>query len=226
MIFESFQDHCDWPHSRPACAQPGGVDGTPTTTTDKPKPKPPTEAVIIEEAGPVEQQKPDGQWVPDSTTSTTTKRPHVPDVTLPDTGYKVICYFTNWAIYRPGEGKYGADDIDSSLCTHIIYGFATLSHAQIMQVFDSWADTDDYGHKLYAKVTALRAKGIKVLIGLGGWNDSLGSKYSVMANNPSARAKFVQAAVEFIEKYGFDGLDLDWEYPKCWQVSFSTQFGH
>ncbi len=72
---------------------------------------------------------------------------------------------------------------------------------------------------LYAKVTALRSKGIKVLIGLGGWNDSLGSKYSVLVNNPSARKKFVRAAVQFIEKYGFDGLDLDWEYPKCWQVT-------
>ena len=92
-----------------------------------------------------------------------------------------------------------------------------------MQVFDTWSDTDEYGPKLYAKVTALRAKGIKVLIALGGWNDSLGDKYSRLVNDPSARAKFVQAAVEFIDRFGFDGLDLDWEYPKCWQVSFSAK---
>ena len=105
------------------------------------------------------------------------------------------------------------------MCTHIIYGFATLDPSLLtMRVFDSWADTDEYGPSLYAKVTAFKAKGIKVLIALGGWNDSLGSKYSQMVNNPSARKTFVDNAILFIEKYGFDGLDLDWEYPKCWQV--------
>lgn len=57
-----------------------------------------------------------------------------------------------------------------------------------------------------------------MLIALGGWNDSLGDKYSRLVNSPSARANFVRTVVEFIEKYNFDGLDLDWEYPKCWQV--------
>lgn len=70
----------------------------------------------------------------------------------------------------------------------------------------------------YGKVTALRAKGKKVVIAIGGWNDSLGDKYSRLVNSPSARARFVTNVVEFIEKYHFDGLDLDWEYPKCWQV--------
>ncbi len=37
-------------------------------------------------------------------------------------------------------------------------------------------------------------------------------------NNPSARAKFIREAVAFIKKYNFDGLDLDWEYPACWQT--------
>jgi chitinase len=57
-----------------------------------------------------------------------------------------------------------------------------------------------------------------VLIAIGGWNDSAGNKYSRLVNNPSARASFTQHVVEFIKTNNFDGLDLDWEYPKCWQV--------
>lgn len=72
--------------------------------------------------------------------------------------------------------------------------------------------------EFYGKVIAYKAKGIKVLIAIGGWNDSLGDKYSRLVNNPEARARFIANVIQFIEKWGFDGLDLDWEYPKCWQV--------
>ena len=131
----------------------------------------------------------------------------------------MICYYTNWSWYRPGEAKYSPADVDLDLCTHILFGFATLDPNQLtMRVFDSWSDTDQYGPKLYSKVVALKSSGIKVLIALGGWNDSLGNKYSRMVNDPAARKRFVENAIIFIEKYGFDGLDLDWEYPKCWQV--------
>lgn len=71
----------------------------------------------------------------------------------------------------------------------------------------------------FTKVSSLVEKGIKVLLGLGGWNDSLGDKYSRLVNSPGARRNFVRQAVEFVDKYNFQGLDLDWEYPKCWQVS-------
>ena len=65
---------------------------------------------------------------------------------------------------------------------------------------------------------AYKKKGLKVTLALGGWNDSAGDKYSRLVNSPSARRRFVKHVVEFLEKHGFDGLDLDWEYPKCWQV--------
>lgn len=67
-------------------------------------------------------------------------------------------------------------------------------------------------------MTHLKSYGIKVLLGLGGWNDSKGDKYSRLVNNPKARSTFVAHLSEFLRKFDFDGVDLDWEYPKCWQV--------
>lgn len=34
-----------------------------------------------------------------------------------------------------------------------------------------------------------------------------------MAGNPSLRTNFIRTALEMVQKYNFDGLDLDWEYP-------------
>jgi len=103
------------------------------------------------------------------------------------------------------------------MCTHVIYGFSVLDSTNlVLKVHDSWADIDN---RFFERVVALKKKGIKVSIGLGGWNDSLGDKYSRLVNNPAARKRFNDNIVQFIEKHGFDGLDLDWEYPKCWQVN-------
>lgn len=45
----------------------------------------------------------------------------------------------------------------------------------------------------------------------GGWTFS-----SNFANllNPSHRQTFARSAVQLLEDYGLDGLDIDWEYPK------------
>lgn len=103
-----------------------------------------------------------------------------------------------------------------NLCTHIVYGFAVLDGAtSTIKTHDSWADIDN---NFYTRVTDLKKKGVKVSIAIGGWNDSLGDKYAVMVRDEYRRAQFITSIIEFIEKYNFDGLDLDWEYPVCWQV--------
>ena len=78
----------------------------------------------------------------------------------------------------------------------------------------------------YRKVTDYKRYGIKVTIAIGGWNDSEGDKYSRLVNSPAARKKFIDHVLQFIEKYNFDGPDLDWEYPSCWQVLNQYQCTH
>ena len=70
----------------------------------------------------------------------------------------------------------------------------------------------------YEDFTSLKAKGKKVMLSLGGWSDSAGDKYSKLVNNPENRKAFVQQAVSFLKENNFDGLEMDWEFPVCWQM--------
>lgn len=36
-----------------------------------------------------------------------------------------------------------------------------------------------------------------------------------MVANAATRSSFVRNSIEFLKKNGFDGLDLDWEYPSA-----------
>lgn len=50
----------------------------------------------------------------------------------------------------------------------------------------------------YKRMTALRKKDLKVLLGIGGWNEGSGN-YSIMASSPDRRKTFIDSAVKFLK---------------------------
>lgn len=55
---------------------------------------------------------------------------------------QVFCYLTSWSAKRPGVGKFEPKNIDASLCTHIVYAFATLKDHVLTEANDD--DPENY----------------------------------------------------------------------------------
>ena len=64
-----------------------------------------------------------------------------------------VCYYTNWAQYRPNIGRFTPENIDPFLCTHIHYAFAVIKEG-VLKPFE-WNDDDSPWGKVgnYRKVS-------------------------------------------------------------------------
>lgn len=55
-----------------------------------------------------------------------------------DKSFKVVCYYTNWSQYRPEWARFQPEDIDASLCSHVIFAFAAVKEGKLS--FVEWND--------------------------------------------------------------------------------------
>ena len=126
------------------------------------------------------------------------------------TSNRVVAYFTDWAQYRAGSCKFTPQNIQPQYFTHINYAFAKIdSNNQVQSV--EWNDAGSGG--MYEQVNALKTQypNLKTLISIGGW--TLSDAFPRMASTAASRATFIQSAMKYSRTNGFDGIDIDWEYP-------------
>ncbi|KAG6878469.1 hypothetical protein C0993_006311 [Termitomyces sp. T159_Od127] len=154
----------------------------------------------------------------------TEKNPKTKIITKRSSGRTSFAYFTNWGIYG---ANFQPTDIVSSTLTHILYAFADVdpttgaikltdpyADEQKHYPSDSWSETGNnlYGCLKQLYLLKLKQRNLKVLLSIGGWTYSQSGHFDFVTS-ASARSTFVTSAVQFIEDYGFDGIDIDFEYP-------------
>ena len=71
-----------------------------------------------------------------------------------------VCYFTNWAQYRSGDGRHVPSDIPADLCTHIVYSFAKIPEGTNTLEPYEWNDIS----ALYPSIMSLKNQNPKLKV--------------------------------------------------------------
>lgn len=155
-----------------------------------------------------------------------------------DSNKIVAGYYENWSQYRPAVGggeKFLPNMIDPTIMTDLYFAFAYFGFVSRSIDPSNPHLTGDYTLQpvewndqsvLYPQVMALKQinPNLRVHLSIGGWsfndpNDSNGTGqftyklFSTMVADSSSRTQFINSAISYAHQFGFDGIDIDWEYP-------------
>ena len=115
--------------------------------------------------------------------------------------HKLVSYFCNWAQYYQARWKFLPGKINPSLFTYFNFAFGqkNLNLKRFLSTGGwSFNSCDDMPKSVrtnhpYSLFT------YKLL--------------SEMVAEPNHRTQFIKSTIEYAKKYGFDGIDIEWEYP-------------
>lgn len=134
-------------------------------------------------------------------------------------------YYTNWSPYDPRN--HFLPEINTDQVSHIYYAFFLVDAATgKIKSSDKWSDfekpPDNYKCKLTGGIGTLfqlkmdefrlKKQSFKAIMSVGGWSNR--EAFSIMVKDESKIETFINSCVETMFEYGFDGIDLDWEFPE------------
>lgn len=147
---------------------------------------------------------------------------------------KIVGYFPEWAYKSEAQAYFDVADLQWDSLTHIQYSFAMIDpqtnkikfgdeHAAIKEDFSNHELTHKgkkveldptlpyKGHFNILQTMKKQYPDVDLLISVGGWAGSRG--FYTMLDTDAGINTFADSCVDFIRTYGFDGVDIDFEYP-------------
>ncbi|KAH6953868.1 chitinase [Ilyonectria sp. MPI-CAGE-AT-0026] len=127
---------------------------------------------------------------------------------------RVIGYYESWSTSQRSCLSMMPEEIPYGMYTHVIFSFATINP----KTFTASAG-NDYTRYMMTRIGALKLvqPDVKIWIAFGGWafNDPgpTQSTFSDLAASAVHTQTFIDSLVQMMNKYEFDGVDIDWEYP-------------
>ena len=119
-------------------------------------------------------------------------------------------YFANWAQYHSSPYSYVPSDLAPLVPSldRIFYSFAYFDNS--FQLYNPEPKDPTF----YSEIVAFKSQNpnLRVILSVGGWNFP-SALFSQMASTATNRQAFINSALAYMAKYGFDGIDIDWEFP-------------
>ncbi|KUJ19692.1 glycoside hydrolase [Mollisia scopiformis] len=108
--------------------------------------------------------------------------------------------------------RMGPNDLDITGYTHMLFAFASIDPNSFQVV-----PLEASHPALYAQFTARKSASLQTWISVGGYSFSdpgpTQTTWPNLVSSSGNRASFINSLIQFMTQYGFNGVDLDWEFP-------------
>ena len=143
---------------------------------------------------------------------------------------EALGYLVEWGVYGR---KFGVENVAAAQYSKLLFSFLRIKPDGSLMITDEWASLqkDDTGTLLglasdpfsstwenqdrgiLKRLIMLKARfpHMKTAFSMGGW--TLSGQFASVTADATKRANLIKSSIDFANKFGFDGIDIDWEYP-------------